>query len=76
MKAEERERLIENIVSHLKDASDFIQEISAYDHLKMILSFQERAVKNFSQVDSEFGKKLREGLSKFAKHGSYATANL
>lgn len=62
LKPDERERLVENIVGHLKDAADFIQE---------------RAVKNFSQVDAEFGRKLREGLSKYARHSSnLATANL
>ncbi|KAJ9595714.1 hypothetical protein L9F63_013127, partial [Diploptera punctata] len=56
LKPEERERLVQNIVGHLKDATDFIQE---------------RAVKNFSQVDAEFGRKLTEGLRKHAKNGVY-----
>lgn len=42
-----RNRLVENIVGHMSNASPFIQE---------------RAVKNFSQVDAEFGRKLSEGL--------------
>ncbi|XP_046390887.1 catalase isoform X1 [Ischnura elegans] len=62
LKPEERERLVENIASHLKDAADFIQE---------------RALKNFSQVDAEFGSKLRDGLKKYARPGSkFATSNL
>ncbi|PSN53034.1 Catalase, partial [Blattella germanica] len=52
LNAQERERLVKNIVSHLKDATGFIQE---------------RAVKNFSQVDAEFGQKLSEGLRKYSK---------
>ncbi|XP_045462937.1 catalase [Harmonia axyridis] len=44
---EERERLLNNIVGNLKDASDFIQL---------------RAVKNFSQIDVSFGEKIAEGL--------------
>jgi catalase len=42
-----RTRLINNIVGHLSAASQFIQE---------------RAVKNFSNVDADFGKRLAEGL--------------
>lgn len=42
-----QERLISNICGHLKDAADFIQE---------------RAVKNFTQVDPTFGKRVAEGL--------------
>jgi catalase len=37
---------------------------------------QERTVKNFSQVDAEFGRKLTEGLRKHAKKSSVASANL
>ncbi|XP_069688460.1 catalase-like [Periplaneta americana] len=61
LKPEERERLVENIVDHVKGAADFIQE---------------RTVKNFSQVDAEFGKKLAEGLRKHAKNSGIAYANL
>ncbi|XP_065211704.1 peroxisomal catalase 1-like [Planococcus citri] len=49
LSVDERERLVQNIVDHLKEADDFIQE---------------RAVTNFSMVDDEFGSKLREGLQK------------
>lgn len=42
-----RQRLVNNIVGHLKNASQFIQE---------------RAVKNFAQVDADFGRLLNEGL--------------
>lgn len=42
-----RQRLVDNIVGHLKNASPFIQE---------------RAVKNFAQVDGDFGRLLNEGL--------------
>jgi hypothetical protein len=37
---------------------------------------QERTVKNFSQVDAEFGRKLTEGLRKHAKNSNIAYANL
>jgi hypothetical protein len=33
-------------------------------------------VKNFSQVDAEFGRKLTEGLRKHAKNNIIASANL
>ncbi|XP_053688682.1 catalase isoform X1 [Sabethes cyaneus] len=42
-----RERMINNLVNHMSNASAFIQE---------------RAVKNFSQVDADFGRRLTEGL--------------
>ncbi|KAL3275580.1 hypothetical protein HHI36_020335 [Cryptolaemus montrouzieri] len=44
---EQQDRLVNNIVGHLKGASDFIQL---------------RAVKNFSQVDDSFGKRIADGL--------------
>ncbi|KAJ8673510.1 hypothetical protein QAD02_004772 [Eretmocerus hayati] len=47
LKPDEKNRLVQNIVSHLKNASGFIIQ---------------RAVKNFSNVDVELGKKLIEGL--------------
>jgi hypothetical protein len=37
---------------------------------------QERTVKNFSQVDAEFGRKLNEGLRKHSKSSTFASANL
>lgn len=43
----ERERLISNIVGHLKDAASFIQT---------------RTVKNFSRVDATLGEKITNGL--------------
>lgn len=43
-----QDRLISNIVGHLSGAADFIQE---------------RIVKNFSQVDSSFAKRVSEGLN-------------
>ncbi|KAG8336740.1 hypothetical protein J6590_039820 [Homalodisca vitripennis] len=46
---EERNRLVNNIVGNLKAASSFIQD---------------RAVKNFSQVDLDLGQRLAEGLRK------------
>lgn len=51
LKEEERERLIKNIAGHLKDTLLFIQQ---------------RAVKNFSNVDAEFGRRLQEELSQYA----------
>jgi catalase len=47
LKPDERQRLISNIVGHLSGASQFIQE---------------RVVKNFSQVNADFGRQLTEGL--------------
>lgn len=43
-----RQRLIDNIAGHMQNASPFIQE---------------RAVKNFAQVSTEFGAKLAEKLN-------------
>jgi len=54
----ERERLVSNIVGHLKDTTDFIQE---------------RAVKNFCQVNPDFGRRVAEGLR---KHGSHISAKI
>lgn len=45
--AEARARLIDNIVQNLKYASDFIRE---------------RAIRNFVQVDRDFGRRIREGI--------------
>ncbi|XP_055537293.1 catalase isoform X1 [Wyeomyia smithii] len=42
-----RQRMITNMVNHMSNASTFIQE---------------RAVKNFTQVDADFGRRLTEGL--------------
>lgn len=47
LNADEKKRLVSNIAGHLKNASTFIQE---------------RAVKNFSQVDTDFGNQLTEAL--------------
>jgi len=44
-----KERLIQNIAGHLKNAQPFIQD---------------RAVKNFTQVHAEFGRRLRSALDK------------
>jgi catalase len=40
---EERERLVRNIAGHLKDASEFIQR---------------RALRNFFQVDKDYGERI------------------
>uniref|UniRef100_A0A6B2E5N7 Catalase n=1 Tax=Phlebotomus kandelakii TaxID=1109342 RepID=A0A6B2E5N7_9DIPT len=50
--AAHRERLAKNIAGHLKDASPFIQE---------------RAVKNFAQVDASLGQKLTELLNMYER---------
>ncbi|XP_053599102.1 catalase-like [Microplitis demolitor] len=50
--ADAKTRLVNNIVASLSKASTFIVE---------------RAIKNFSQVDVDFGKRLREGLQKTGK---------
>ncbi|XP_061176323.1 catalase-like [Saccostrea echinata] len=47
LKPEERDRLVENIGNHVINAQQFLQD---------------RAVKNFGQVDPEFGKKLQAYL--------------
>ncbi|XP_069696849.1 catalase-like [Periplaneta americana] len=49
LKPDEKERLVSNIVNHLKNAADFIQV---------------RAVHMFSRVDSELGIRLAAGLGK------------
>jgi catalase len=58
---DEQTRLVENIVDHLKDATDFIQD---------------RAIKNFSMVDSSFGQRLRDGVNKFKSSVKGKSANL
>jgi len=50
LSAEERSRLIANIAGHLKDAQDFIQQ---------------RAIANFTQVDPDFGGRLKKSLDAF-----------
>ncbi|XP_040266628.1 catalase [Bufo bufo] len=70
---EERQRLVENIAGHLKDAQLFIQK---------------RAVKNFSDVHPEYGSRVQalldkynaEGRSKrtvktYTQHSAHVTAN-
>ena len=52
LKPDERKRLADNIAGHLRNAQPFIQD---------------RAVKNFSQVNPEFGRLIREGLNKNGK---------
>jgi catalase len=51
LKEDERQRLVENIAGHLKNAQKFIQE---------------RTVLNFGQADPEFGRRLSEALAKYA----------
>jgi catalase len=46
----ERTAMVENIAGHLKNAQEFIQK---------------RQVRNFSQVDSEFGSRVQAALDKF-----------
>jgi len=45
----ERTELVENIASHLSAAQDFIQQ---------------RAVRNFSQADPEYGRRIQELLDR------------
>lgn len=52
LKPEERNRLVENIAGHLKDAQDFIQQ---------------RTVNNFGQADPEFGRLLSQALAVLKK---------
>ena len=51
---EDRTHLVENIGYHLKDAQEFIQK---------------RAVRNFSQADPEYGRRVQEVLDRY-KHVS------
>lgn len=51
LKPDERDRLVQNIVNSLRNATDFIQA---------------RTVKMFNQVAAEFGHKLSEGLRTYA----------
>jgi catalase len=53
LNAEEKTRLVSNIVGHLKDAAGFIQD---------------RAVKNFTQVHPDLGSRIAKGLSGFKKY--------
>lgn len=46
---EERTALVNNIVGHLYMAQPFLQE---------------RAIENFSKVDPEYGRRIREGLNR------------
>ncbi|XP_027693574.1 catalase [Vombatus ursinus] len=50
----QRQRLCENIAGHLKDAQLFIQK---------------KAVKNFSDVDSDYGSRVQELLDKYNAEG-------
>ncbi|KAH9508982.1 hypothetical protein Btru_048464 [Bulinus truncatus] len=47
LSSEEKTRLVENIVGHLREAEEFIKT---------------RAIGNFTQVDPELGQRIREGL--------------
>jgi len=49
---EERERLVDNIGSHLCNAQQFIQE---------------RAIKNFAAVDPEYGRRIKENIARRTK---------
>jgi catalase len=55
-----RQRLVDNISGHLKDAAAFIRE---------------RAVKVFTQVDPDFGRRVQAGLDEYEKQGLTAKAN-
>jgi catalase len=52
LKPEERERLVNNIAGHLRNANETIRQ---------------RAVKVFTQVDPDFGSGVQKGLDKFLK---------
>ena len=47
---DEKSRLVQNIAGHLKNASGFIQQ---------------RAIRNFTQVDSEYGGRIAQLLQKY-----------
>jgi catalase len=48
LKEPERAELVDNIASHLCNAQEFIQQ---------------RAVRNFSQADPEYGRRIQERLN-------------
>jgi catalase len=52
LKEDERERMVDNIAGHLKDARDFIRE---------------RTIKVFSQVDPDMGKRLQKKVEEYGK---------
>ena len=58
---EERQRLVENIAGHLKDAKEFIQD---------------RAVANFSQADQEYGQRIAKLLDEYRKQGRRPASTL
>eukprot|EP00088_Acartia_fossae_P018757 TRINITY_DN2085_c0_g1_i11.p1 TRINITY_DN2085_c0_g1~~TRINITY_DN2085_c0_g1_i11.p1 ORF type:complete len:519 (+),score=128.42 TRINITY_DN2085_c0_g1_i11:32-1558(+) len=49
---EERERLVDNIASHLCNAQQFIQE---------------RAIRNFASADPEYGRRIKENIDRRTK---------
>ena len=49
LNAEQKTRLVQNIAGHLSKAQEFIQK---------------RAVRNFSQADPEYGRRIQEILDK------------
>ena len=65
-------RLVENIAGHLKNAQSFIQvwiKLITWMNIELKIFYyrvieQDRAVKNFSQVHADFGRRLREALDK------------
>ena len=78
----ERERLVDNIASHLCNAQQFIQvsgliinldfglfkpNINFEKLLNSSLYFQDRAVTNFSKVHVDFGSQLKMKLGHYSK---------
>ena len=72
---EERQRLVDNIASHLCNAQKFLQVPSTFFHFvdveehitfDKIILLQERAVKNFGNADKQFGQMLRTRLEFYA----------
>jgi len=56
---EEKERLVDNIAAHIKDAQGFLQD---------------RAVKNFGSADQRFGKMLRKRIDYYKNLGSSSSS--
>ena len=54
---EEKTRLVNNIAGHLKGSTDFIQQ---------------RAVRNFTQVDPEYGGRIAKLLQQYKKRVGFA----
>ena len=70
LKQDEKERLVDNIASHLCNAQQFLQvstrgQFSGWFFNELKLIKQERALHNFGMADKKFGAMLKERLSHY-----------